>query len=495
MSLHTQMSQSVRPEPKNRINYDIPCQVCQDNSSGKHYGIHACDGCAGFFKRAIRHKREYQCCVTPQHGLSNGMPRACVVDKSTRNKCRACRLTKCLAVGMNREAVQHERGPRPSTRKKHQELYLRTQSPDSTPNSRADSRSPPSIPSSRTPQVSSTTNHISPPSSSFRVPPQIPFIPGFNSQFPPIPGLGSQLSHSLPFPFLQAPLWPFAHTPSQYTPSSLSPYPSYLPQWPVLGRALFQEDFLKHFRSANESSKPTTSAPSVNNDSGVTSALADAADILAAKRLHVPTARYPSILHLTPTRVPPLSTTEILLRNVQLAASLPEFQLLSADDRTTLLVSTWHRLFLVSCQQFGLQASDDATRGDMTDPMSLSDVAFVHYCLDFIKQMLMEPEEYNLLKAIALFLISDEPVRNAELIHSGLCSLITRPLNVKANLATSTRKHELYLALRTLQKISARTVEQMFFKDLPPKLTVKEMIIGMLNETYTSLPKISPPSP
>ncbi|KAA0196143.1 tailless, partial [Hyalella azteca] len=89
-----------------RINYDIPCQVCQDNSSGKHYGIHACDGCAGFFKRAIRHKREYQCCVTPQHGLSNGMPRACVVDKSTRNKCRACRLTKCLAVGMNREEVE-----------------------------------------------------------------------------------------------------------------------------------------------------------------------------------------------------------------------------------------------------------------------------------------------------------------------------------------------------------------------------------------------------
>ena len=33
-----------------RILYDIPCRVCQDHSSGKHYGIFACDGCAGFFK-------------------------------------------------------------------------------------------------------------------------------------------------------------------------------------------------------------------------------------------------------------------------------------------------------------------------------------------------------------------------------------------------------------------------------------------------------------
>ncbi len=27
-----------------RILTDVPCKVCQDNSSGKHYGIFACDG-------------------------------------------------------------------------------------------------------------------------------------------------------------------------------------------------------------------------------------------------------------------------------------------------------------------------------------------------------------------------------------------------------------------------------------------------------------------
>jgi hypothetical protein len=29
---------------KGRILTDVPCKVCRDNSSGKHYGIFACDG-------------------------------------------------------------------------------------------------------------------------------------------------------------------------------------------------------------------------------------------------------------------------------------------------------------------------------------------------------------------------------------------------------------------------------------------------------------------
>ena len=93
-----------------RILYDVPCKVCGDFSSGKHYGIFACDGCAGFFKRSIRRGREYGC--------KSGESERCVIDKTHRNQCRGCRLSRCIEVGMNKEAVQHERGPRNSTIRK-----------------------------------------------------------------------------------------------------------------------------------------------------------------------------------------------------------------------------------------------------------------------------------------------------------------------------------------------------------------------------------------
>ena len=128
-----------------RILYDVPCKVCGDFSSGKHYGIFACDGCAGFFKRSIRRGREYGC--------KSGESERCVIDKTHRNQCRGCRLSRCIEVGMNKEAVQHERGPRNSTIRKQMVDYMTATTRPSPP--------PPISPVNVTSPLSPMSDHTS----------------------------------------------------------------------------------------------------------------------------------------------------------------------------------------------------------------------------------------------------------------------------------------------------------------------------------------------
>ncbi|CAD5115280.1 DgyrCDS4273 [Dimorphilus gyrociliatus] len=78
------------------------CKVCNDEASGFHYGVDSCEGCKGFFRRCITQGMTHRC--------SND--EKCEITPFSRNSCQYCRLKKCFAVGMSREASRLGRRPK-----------------------------------------------------------------------------------------------------------------------------------------------------------------------------------------------------------------------------------------------------------------------------------------------------------------------------------------------------------------------------------------------
>ncbi|KAM6153439.1 nuclear receptor subfamily 1 group I member 3 isoform 5-T5 [Erethizon dorsatum] len=79
---------SGEDEPRN-------CVVCGDRATGYHFHALTCEGCKGFFRRAVSKSTGRTC---PFAG-------SCEVSKAQRRHCPACRLQKCLDAGMRKDMI------------------------------------------------------------------------------------------------------------------------------------------------------------------------------------------------------------------------------------------------------------------------------------------------------------------------------------------------------------------------------------------------------
>nr|XP_023407523.1 nuclear receptor subfamily 1 group I member 2 isoform X2 [Loxodonta africana] len=58
-----------------------------------------CEGCKGFFRRAIKRNKRLRCCFRKG---------TCEITPKTRRQCQACRLQKCLESGMKKEMIMSD---------------------------------------------------------------------------------------------------------------------------------------------------------------------------------------------------------------------------------------------------------------------------------------------------------------------------------------------------------------------------------------------------
>ncbi|XP_033927532.1 vitamin D3 receptor [Melopsittacus undulatus] len=85
------------PEPTADSDRNVPriCGVCGDKATGFHFNAMTCEGCKGFFRRSMKRKAMFTC---PFNG-------DCRITKDNRRHCQACRLKRCVDIGMMKEFI------------------------------------------------------------------------------------------------------------------------------------------------------------------------------------------------------------------------------------------------------------------------------------------------------------------------------------------------------------------------------------------------------
>ncbi|KAK6749349.1 hypothetical protein RB195_001763 [Necator americanus] len=73
------------------------CRVCERGYDGsQHFGVEVCRACAAFFRRAIEGRKKFVC----RKGGDS-----CQLNAPRKVTCQKCRLTRCLAVGLQPDSL------------------------------------------------------------------------------------------------------------------------------------------------------------------------------------------------------------------------------------------------------------------------------------------------------------------------------------------------------------------------------------------------------